>query len=92
MKLDVSCMRYLTKDDYRVLTAVEMCMRNHEMAPIPLIAQIAQLRHAGIQKVLSTLLRHKLLAHALQEYDGYRLSYMGYDILALHTLQQREAL
>ncbi|RYY77876.1 hypothetical protein EON63_18120 [archaeon] len=47
MKLDVTCMRYLTKDDYRVLTAVEMGMRNHEMVPIPLIVQIAQLRHAG---------------------------------------------
>ncbi|RYY77875.1 hypothetical protein EON63_18115 [archaeon] len=46
--------------------------------------------HLGIHKVLSTLLRHKLLAHALQEYDGYRLSYMGYDILALHALQSRE--
>ena len=29
MKLDVTCMRYLTKDDFRVLVAVEMGMRNH---------------------------------------------------------------
>lgn len=89
MKLDVTCMRYLTKDDYRVLTAVEMGMRNHEMVPVSLITSIAQLRHGGSYKILSTLLRYKLVAHALQEYDGYRLSYLGYDILALHTLVSR---
>ena len=89
MKLDASCMRYLTKDDYRVLTAVEMGMRNHDIVPIPLIASIAKLRHSGISKILSTLLRHKLLAHSNTQYDGYRLSYCGLDILALHSLYSR---
>ena len=89
MKLDVTCMRYLTREDYRVLVAVEMGMRNHEMVPVSLITSIAQLRHGGSYKILSTLLKYKLVAHALQEYDGYRLSYLGYDILALHTLQAR---
>lgn len=28
MKLDVNVLRYLSKDDFRVLTAVEMGMRN----------------------------------------------------------------
>lgn len=28
MKLDVNALRYLSKDDFRVLTAVEMGMRN----------------------------------------------------------------
>jgi RIO kinase 2 len=82
-------MRYLTKDDYRVLTAVEMGMRNHEMVPVSLITSIAQLRHGGSYKILSTLLRYKLVAHTLQEYDGYRLSYLGFDILALHALVAR---
>ena len=86
MKLDVSCMRYLTKDDYRVLVAVEMGMRNHELVSVDLITSIARLRHGGIYKILSTLLRHKLVAHANQQYNGYRLSYLGYDILALRTL------
>lgn len=89
MKLDASCMRYLTKDDYRVLTAVEMGMRNHDVVPIPLIASVAKLRHSGISKILSTLLRHKLLAHSNTQYDGYRLSYLGLDILALHSLYSK---
>lgn len=89
MKLDVTCMRYLTKDDYRVLTAVEMGMRNHELVPVPLITSIAKLRHGGSYKILSTLLRFKLVAHQQQEYDGYRLSYLGYDILALRSFLSR---
>lgn len=89
MKLDVSCMRYLTKDDYRVLTAIEMGMRNHEMVPVPLITSIAKLRHGGSYKILSVLLRYKLIAHTNTDYNGYRLSYMGYDILALRSLLAR---
>ena len=85
MKLDVSCMRYLTKDDYRMLQAIEMGMRNHELVPVELISRIAKLRHGGSHKILSTLLRYKLIAHANQSFNGYRLSYQGYDILALHT-------
>ena len=61
MKLDVNCMRYLSKDDYRVLVAVEMGMRNHELVPIELIANIAKLRHGGSHKILSTLLDTSLL-------------------------------
>jgi RIO-like serine/threonine protein kinase len=34
MKLDVNALRYLAKDDFRVLTAVEMGMRNVR-SPIP---------------------------------------------------------
>jgi RIO kinase 2 len=89
MKLDVNCMRYLTKDDYRVLTAVEMGMRNHEMVPVPLITSIAKLRHGGSYRILSTLLRHKLVAHTNTDYNGYRLSYLGFDILALRSLLSR---
>lgn len=85
----MTSMPYLSKDDYRVLTAVEMGMRNHEMVPVSLIHSIAGLRHGGSYRILSTLLRYKLVAHTLKEYDGYRLSYLGYDILALRALQAR---
>lgn len=35
MKLDVNVLRYLSKDDFRVLTAVEMGMRNVCKNPHP---------------------------------------------------------
>ncbi|KAL9437387.1 hypothetical protein AB3S75_023279 [Citrus x aurantiifolia] len=33
MKLDVDVLRYLSKGDFKVLTAVETGMRNHEIVP-----------------------------------------------------------
>ena len=33
MKLDVSVLKFLERDDFRVLTAVEMGMKNHDLVP-----------------------------------------------------------
>jgi len=37
MKLDPDLIKYMTKEQFRVLTAIEMGMKNHEFVPIPLI-------------------------------------------------------
>ncbi|KAJ8574197.1 hypothetical protein K7X08_026002 [Anisodus acutangulus] len=89
MKLDVNVLRYLSKDDFRVLTAVEMGMRNHEIVPCELIDRIARLKHGGTYKVLKNLLKHKLVHHDASKYDGFRLTYLGYDFLAIKTLVNR---
>ncbi|CAN7060429.1 unnamed protein product [Brassica oleracea var. botrytis] len=86
MKLDVNVLRYLSKDDFRVLTAVEMGMRNHEIVPCELVDRIAGLKHGGTYKVLKNLLKYKLLHHDRSKYDGFRLTYLGYDFLAIKTL------
>ncbi|GAV67179.1 RIO1 domain-containing protein/Rio2_N domain-containing protein [Cephalotus follicularis] len=89
MKLDVDVLRYLSKDDFRVLTAVEMGMRNHEIVPSELVDRIASLKHGGTYKVLKNLLKHKLLHHDSSKYDGFRLTYLGYDFLAIKTMVNR---
>jgi RIO kinase 2 len=89
MKLDVNVLRYLTKDDFRVLTAVELGMRNHEIVPSVLVDRIARLKHGGTYKVLKNLLRHKLVHHDSSKYDGFRLTYLGYDYLAIKALVNR---
>ncbi|XP_010515529.1 PREDICTED: serine/threonine-protein kinase rio2-like isoform X2 [Camelina sativa] len=89
MKLDVNVLRYLSKDDFRVLTAVEMGMRNHEIVPSELVERIASLKHGGTYKVLKNLLKYKLLHHDASKYDGFRLTYLGYDFLAIKTLVNR---
>jgi RIO kinase 2 len=89
MRLEAGMLRYLTKEDFRVLGAVEMGMRNHDVVPTELIASLAGARGGGAFKVLGTLLRHKLVYHESRPYDGYRLTYGGYDFLALRTLLQR---
>ena len=90
MKLDPTVMRTMNKQDFRVLTAVESGMKNHSLVPIALINSIANLRHGGTSKIISSLLRDKLLSHDQScGYDGYRLTNSGYDILALHNLKSR---
>ncbi|KAK5012757.1 Serine/threonine-protein kinase rio2, partial [Cryomyces antarcticus] len=80
-------MRYLTAEDWRVLTAVEMGSRNHELVPTPLIAQISGLRGGtGVHKCISNLAKVGLIAKVKNaKYDGYRLTYGGLDYLALNT-------
>ena len=89
MKLDVSNLRYLTRDDFRVLAAVETGMRNHALVPTALVCSIAAVKGGGAHKNLQTLLRCRLVHHDNRMYDGYRLTYPGYDFLALRTLMKR---
>lgn len=90
-KLNVSLLRYLSREDFRVITAVEMGMKNHEIVPAPLVASIANLKHGGCHKVLRELVKHKLLCyeHCGKKVAGYRLTNSGYDYLALKALTQR---
>uniref|UniRef100_A0A7S4RMP4 Serine/threonine-protein kinase RIO2 n=1 Tax=Alexandrium monilatum TaxID=311494 RepID=A0A7S4RMP4_9DINO len=89
MKLDPTIFRYVTREEFRVLQAVEMGMRNHELVPVPLIETIAKVNRGCTYKILQTLLRHKLVGHEGKKYDGYRLTYFGYDFLALRALLAR---
>ncbi|XP_013101034.2 uncharacterized protein LOC106082847 [Stomoxys calcitrans] len=89
-KLNVTVLRYLTKEDFRVLTAIEMGMKNHELVPGPLAAAIANLKAGGVHKILKELCKHKLLSYERgKKYDGYRLTNTGYDYLALKSLTLR---
>ncbi|CAH2049046.1 unnamed protein product, partial [Iphiclides podalirius] len=92
-KLDVAVMRYLTAEDFRVLTAVEMGMKNHELVPGSLVASIANLRHGGVHKLMKELCKHRLLSYERgKHYDGYRLTNSGYDYLALKALTNRKVI
>uniref|UniRef100_A0A8D1ARV6 Serine/threonine-protein kinase RIO2 n=1 Tax=Sus scrofa TaxID=9823 RepID=A0A8D1ARV6_PIG len=90
-KVNVAKLRYMSRDDFRVLTAVEMGMKNHEIVPCSLVASIASLKHGGCNKVLRELVKHKLIAwERTKTVQGYRLTNAGYDYLALKTLSSRQ--
>nr|CAG4636928.1 EOG090X04DJ [Ceriodaphnia reticulata]SVE72871.1 EOG090X04DJ [Ceriodaphnia reticulata] len=92
-KINVSLLRYLNTEDYRVLTAVEMGMKNHELVNTKLIAMIAQLAGGGAHKILMRLSKERLVAYERgKHYDGYRLTNLGYDFLALKTFVKRNVL
>ncbi|KAJ2750552.1 Serine/threonine-protein kinase rio2, partial [Coemansia nantahalensis] len=90
MKLDPKALRYMSGDDFRVLTAIEVGSRNHDIVPEPLIAQLSHLRGGSVKKHISDLVKRKLVAsESGAKYTGYRLVYAGYDYLALKTLSNR---
>ncbi|XP_061673327.1 serine/threonine-protein kinase RIO2 [Syngnathoides biaculeatus] len=92
-KLNVVVLRYLSRDDFRVLTAVEMGMKNHEIVPVSLLSSIASLKHGGCNKILRELVKHKLVAYdRTKTVQGYRLNYGGYDYLALKALCARDVI
>ena len=64
----------------------------HEIVPAQLVDTIAGLKHGGAFKCLRNLLRHKLVHHDGQKYDGYRLTTLGYDFLAIRALTARGAI
>ncbi|CAK7268890.1 Serine/threonine-protein kinase rio2 [Sporothrix epigloea] len=93
MKLDTKSLRYLTPEDWRVLAAVEMGSKNHEIVPTSMIDKIARLRggSSGVHKSISTLAKNGLIGRIKEaKYDGYRLTYGGLDYLAMHTHSQRD--
>jgi hypothetical protein len=63
MKLDLTALRYMGKEEFRVLTAVEMGMKNHEVGHAPSPADDGRRRrgartltHAELQVVPTTLI------------------------------------
>ena len=66
----------MSTDAFRVLTSIEMGMKNHDVVPVPLIVSLSNLRHGGVHKILSDLLRDKLIAHERKVYDGFQYSFM----------------
>jgi len=92
VKLDVTVLRYLSKDEFRLLTSIEQGMKNHDLVPLPLIATIAKLKCGNAKKTIGILHKHKLIWHDSRNYDGYRLTYSGYDYLALKAMSSRNTL
>lgn len=78
MKLDATDLRYITSDEFRVLTSVstkrggphqaesqtqvEIGSKNHEVVPTPLIVQISGLRNGGVNKLIGSLAKRNLVA------------------------------
>ncbi|KAI6651644.1 Serine/threonine-protein kinase RIO2 [Oopsacas minuta] len=91
-RFNVSLLRYLSKEDFRVLHSLEVGMRNHELVPMSLVSGIAQIPHGHIYKILRNLSQNNLISYQRKKHskvEGYRLTNLGYDYLALKALSMR---
>uniref|UniRef100_A0A0K0EYT3 Serine/threonine-protein kinase RIO2 n=1 Tax=Strongyloides venezuelensis TaxID=75913 RepID=A0A0K0EYT3_STRVS len=90
-RFNVGLLRYLQPDDFRVLLAVEMGLKNHEFVPLPLIATVAGIHRGATSRTLMELCKYQLVSYESgKSFDGYRLTNLGYDFLALRALRSRE--
>lgn len=92
MRLDTTYMRYLTADDWRVLRAVEKGSHTHEVVPTKLIHQLSNLKQGAgtTNRCISELAKLDLISRLRNaKYDGYRLTYNGFDLCALKSIHQR---
>ncbi|KAJ3448556.1 serine/threonine-protein kinase rio2 [Anaeramoeba flamelloides] len=89
MRLDVSVFKFLRNEHFRVLIGIELGMRNHSIVPTNLIQKLSKLKHGGIYSLINSLHKFKLVHHESKPYDGYKLTYLGYDYLALRTFVKR---
>lgn len=71
---------------------MELSMKNHEYASLPLLSQISKLNPRAIAPSLAILLKNKLVHHrgGGVGVEGYKLTALGLDFLALHALEKRK--
>lgn len=58
----------------RPLSQIEMGMKNHELVPASLAAQIANLRHGGVHKLLKELCKHRLVSYERGKHCEYGMN------------------
>jgi RIO kinase 2 len=63
MKLDTNYLNFISKDEVRVLTAIEMGMKNHEYVPMELVERISRNKRANAFKIIKLLVKNKLVEH-----------------------------
>lgn len=75
--------------DFRVLSVIEREMPRYEYVPIEVIERRLRIPSSHVAMSLQKLNQLKLVRRRLGDYVGYRLTYMGLDMLALYSLVER---
>lgn len=86
--------RQLQPEDFRILLAIELGMARHEFVPRDFVVSYATVDKGLIEKRLPILAQGRLIRrHAAGglPYEGFDLTYAGYDCLAMNALVKRDA-
>ena len=82
--------RQLTDRDFRVLNAIEKGMASYKYVPLEVIERYTRIPETKLELSLSKLHRLKLVKRQYMMYKGYRLTYLGLDMLALKYFVDRD--
>lgn len=88
MKSLVETYNALDKIDLRILRVMEIAHSKYIYIPYKLIVNRIRFNEKIISKSLMKLNKLKLIQRARGPYEGYRLNFRSYDVLAIHTLRK----
>ncbi|VVB92503.1 RIO-type serine/threonine-protein kinase Rio2 [uncultured archaeon] len=75
--------------EFRVLIAIENKMKLYEWVPIEEIAGFTNYELKEVNYLLSNLAKNKLIHRNIRTYEGYRIYFEAYDLLALKAFVKR---
>lgn len=80
---------HTTNREFRVLLAIENKMKFYEWVPVEEIVSFTNYNIKEVEYILSNLARNKLIHRNIQAYEGYRIYFEAYDLLALNAFVKR---
>lgn len=79
----------LEKNDFRILTGIEIGMRDYKWVPSKMLPSFSRLLAEEVRYRIDRLLTFDLVRETDVPYTGYKIYFDGYDALALGTLTKR---
>jgi len=84
--------RELEPEDFYLLSGVEQGMRFSEWVKESKLPEYANLTSEEVSYRLDRCMRHELIERKTIQYEGYQLTFEGYDALALRTFAERDTI
>jgi RIO kinase 2 len=85
-------MAELEAEDFHLLSGVEQGMRFSEWVAREKLPEFSRLTAENVDYRIDRCADRGLLERKTIQYEGYRLTFEGYDALALHTFAERETI
>ncbi len=85
-------LRELEPEDFYLLSGLEHGMRFSEWVHREKLPKYSQLTSEEIDYRLDRCMRHELIERKTIQYEGYQLTFEGYDALALRSFAERETI
>ena len=85
-------LRELEPEDFYLLSGVEQGMRFSEWVQREELPKYAELTTEEVDYRLDRCMRHELIERKTIQYEGYQLTFEGYDALALRTFAERDTI
>lgn len=87
MELNIAAYQFVTNSHWLVLKSIEHIMLKYEFAPKSALQSNIKLRKLPLKQLLGDLLNFDLLTYeGVKVHQGYRLTWKGFDYLALHHI------